>query len=137
LIRTTSSNLVVWASRKMTMKKHNAKALTLLGAALLTTSLSDNLSARSKDRGVKNVTVIVDGSGYHPSSVKLKAGQPVHLTFISKGESCANSIRIPALKKQFSLKPGQKKQVVFTPKKGQAIAFACSMNMFKGTAVAR
>ena len=85
----------------------------------------------------QHVTVTVDGNGYHPAAVNVKAGQEVHMTFVSKGDSCANSISIPALKKTISLKPGQKKEIVFTPKKGQTIAFACSMNMFKGKAVAK
>jgi len=74
---------------------------------------------------------------YHPAALNLKAGRPVHLTFVSKGASCANDIRIPALKKSISLKPGQKQEIVFTPKKGQTITFACSMNMFKAKVVAK
>ncbi len=52
-------------------------------------------------------------------------------------EGCANGISIPTLHKTLSLKPGQKKEVVFTPKKGQTIAFACTMKMFKGKVVAK
>ena len=85
----------------------------------------------------QHVTVTVTNDGYSPSTVRVKAGQEVHMTFVSKGSSCGNAIRIPALKKSINLQPGQKKEIVFTPKKGQTIAFACSMNMFKGKVVAR
>ena len=85
----------------------------------------------------QHVTVTVDGSGYHPATLNLKAGKPVHMTFVSKGDGCANEVSIPSLKKALNLKPGQKKEVVFTPKKGQTVAFACSMNMFKGKAMAK
>ena len=115
-------------------------AFTISTLALSAASLAaapQSTLAQGKSQTTQNITVIVDGNGYHPSSVKLKAGKPVRLTFLSKGESCANAVSIPALKKNFNLKPGQKKAVVFTPKQGQSIAFACSMNMFKGKAVAR
>ena len=113
--------------------------LMLLGlfAGVLAATAPHSALAHSKDKNVQNVTVTVDGSGYHPATLNLKAGRPVHLTFVSRGESCANSISIPALKKTFTLKPGQKREVVFTPKKGQTVAFACSMNMFKGKVVAK
>lgn len=108
-----------------------------LGAGLLATIAPQTVFAHGKDKNAHNVTVTVDGSGYHPASLNVKAGKPVHLTFVSKGGGCANEIRIPSLKKSINLKPGQKKEIVFTPKKGQTIAFACSMNMFKGKATAK
>lgn len=95
------------------------------------------VSAHGKGKHVQNVTINVTSNGYSPATVTLKAGQPVHMTFVSKGGGCANEIVIPALKKTISLKPGQKKALDFTPKKGQTIAFACSMKMFKGRAVAK
>ncbi len=102
-----------------------------LGAMLAATA-PHSVSAHGKDKHIQNIIVTVDGSGYHPSVVNLKAGKPVHITFVSKGESCANGIRIPSLKKSIDLKKGQKKEIVFTPKKGQTISFACKMNMLKG-----
>ena len=116
------------------MRNHTIAALTL-GAMLLPATHS--VFAHGKSKRTQHVTVNVTGSGYSPSTLHLKAGKPVHLTFVSKADSCANDILIPSLKKGFSLKPGQKKEIVFTPKKGQTIAFACSMNMFKGKATAK
>ena len=127
------------------MKKLNT-VVTISGlaltAALLTATAPYNAFAHGKDKHgkdkhVQNVTVSVDARGYHPAMVNVKAGQEVHMTFVSKGGGCANGISIPSLKKSISLKKGQKKEIVFTPKKGQTIAFACSMNMFKGKAVAK
>ena len=82
------------------------------------------------------MTVTIDAKGYHPATVNVKAGKEVHLTFVSKDASCANGVVIPALKQNFKLKVGQKKMISFTPQKGQNIAFACSMKMFKGNAKA-
>jgi len=118
------------------MKKLNVMAGLALGAGVLAVA-PQAVFAHGKDKLVQNVTVTVDGSGYHPAALNLKAGKPVHLTFVSKGGGCANEIRIPALKKSINLKPGQKQEVVFTPKKGQVIGFACSMKMFKGKATAK
>jgi len=122
------------------MQKHN-KVVTIaglaLGAGLMATTVPQTVFAHGKDKHTQTVTVTVDGNGYHPATLNLKAGKPVHLTFVSKGGGCANQIRIPSLKKSINLQPGQKKEVVFTPKKGQTIAFACSMNMFKGKAMAK
>lgn len=114
-----------------------------LGAALLGGSLAPQTSfaaavkIQKKAAKSQNVTVFIDSSGFHPAAVNVKAGQPVHLIFASKGSSCANHFSIPALKKTVSLQPGQKKEIVFTAKRGQTIAFACSMKMFKGTVKAK
>lgn len=117
------------------MKKLNTvvtiSALSL-GAGLLVATAPHNAFAHGKDKHVQNVTVTVDAKGYHPALVNVKAGQEVHMTFVSKGDGCSNGISIPSLKKSIDLKKGQKKEIVFTPKKGQTIAFACKMNMFKG-----
>lgn len=122
---------------KKKIKVVTVSALLALGAGVLAATAPHSALAHGKNKHVQNVTVTVDGSGYHPATLSLKAGRPVHLTFVSKGGGCANQVSIPALKKTFSLKPGQKKEVVFTPKKGQTIAFACGMKMFKGKVVAK
>ena len=120
-------------------KMNAAMAGLALGAGfLIGAGAPDVAQARGAGKAKsQHVTITVSGSGYAPSTVSVKDGQPVRLTFHSKGDSCANTVSIPALKKTLSLKPGQKKDVVFTPKKGQTIAFACSMKMFKGKVVAR
>ena len=129
------------------MQKHNKVvkiAGLALGAGMLAATVAPQTVFAHGDKphhkgGHKDqhVTVTVDGKGYHPAMVNLKAGQEVHMTFVSKGGGCANQIRIPSLKKSINLKPCQKKEVVFTPKKGQTIAFACSMKMFKGSVTAK
>lgn len=120
----------------------NSKIVTIatlaLGAGLLATIAPQTVFAHGDKPHHKgghkdqHVTVTVDAKGYHPAQVNVKAGQEVHMTFVSKGDGCSNGIRIPSLKKSIDLKKGQKKEIVFTPKKGQTIAFACKMNMFKG-----
>ena len=91
----------------------------------------------ASNQNAQKVTVVVDGNGYTPSTLQVKAGQPVALTFDSKGESCGNIVVIPALNKTAKLKVGEQKTINFTPKAGQTVAFACSMKMFKGEISAR
>jgi len=123
------------------MKKLNVVAGLALGAGLWAATVApQNVLAhdtKGKTHKDQHVTVTVDSAGYHPATINVKAGQEVHLMFVSKGGGCANEVRIPALKKSIDLKPGQKKEVVFTPKKGQIIGFACSMKMYTGTVVAK
>ena len=117
---------------------NNLKILTglALGAAFAGASLAPRPAFAHGDKH-QDVTVSIDGQGYHPSTVSVKAGKEVHLTFVSKDASCANGVVIPALKQNFKLKVGQKKMIAFTPKKGQTIAFACAMNMRKGSIKAK
>ena len=107
-----------------------------LGAGLLGASLAPRTTFAHGDKH-QDVTVTIDGKGYHPAMLNVKAGKEVHLTFVSKDASCANKISIPGLKQTVSLKKGEKKTISFTPKKGQTIAFACTMKMFKGSVKAK
>ncbi|HXI15745.1 MAG TPA: cupredoxin domain-containing protein [Chloroflexota bacterium] len=107
-----------------------------MGAGLLV-GATPNAASAAPGKATQRVTVVVDSSGYKPATVNVKAGQPVQLTFLSKGSSCANTVSVPALKKTLSLKTGQKKTLTFTPKKGQTLAFACPMKMYQGKVVAR
>jgi plastocyanin domain-containing protein len=107
----------------------------LLSAGLLTATLPTPDARAHGDE--QHVTVTITDKGYSPSSIAVKGGKRVAMTFVSKGDGCGNSVTIPALKKSFTLKKGQKKNIAFTPKKGQTIAFACSMNMYKGKVVAK
>ena len=106
----------------------------LLSAGLFIGGVSQNVQAHG---GAQDVTVTITSKGYSPSSINVKGGQKVHMTFVSKGDGCGNAVTIPALKKTFTLKKGQKKSIAFTPKKGQTISFACSMKMYKGKVVAK
>ncbi len=110
-----------------------------LGAGLLGASIAPQIASAhgGKDHKDQKVTVSIDAKGFHPATIKVKPGQEVHLTFVSKGEGCANAFIIPALKQNVTLKKGEKKEIVFTPKKGQVIGFACKMGMFKGTVTAK
>ena len=86
---------------------------------------------------VQKATVTING-GYSPATLNVTAGRPVEITFVRKSAAgCDGELVIPALKVNKTLKQGEKTVVKFTPKKGQTIAFACGMNMYKGQVVAK
>lgn len=118
-----------------TKKMSGLAAGALLSAGLLTATMpTPNAEAHG---GEQHVTVTITDKGYSPSSVSVKGGQKVSMKFVSKGGGCGNSVVIPAIKQKFTLKKGQTKTIVFTPKKGQTVGFACAMGMLKGKVVAK
>lgn len=89
-------------------------------------------------QGVQKVTVRVENAGYTPSSVAVKAGKPVELTFVlGKNPGCGQVVQLPALGVKRTLKAGEKSVVKFTPKKTGSLAFTCGMNMYKGQVVVK
>ncbi len=72
--------------------------------------------------------------GYKTGAATVKAGKPVALTFYLKSDAgCGNIVAFPTAKWQKNLKVGEKATVTFTPKKSGTLAFACDMNMMKGS----
>ena len=89
----------------------------------------------STSKGVQKTTIVVDG-GFSPSTINVKAGHPVQLTFDTKHKACISSVNFPGMKMKKVLTDGKKTIFTFTPKKG-TYAFACPMNMMKGKVVAK
>lgn len=83
------------------------------------------------------IAVTVDGTGFHPDRIAAKAGQPVTLALTrTSDETCATEIVIPAMNIDTKLPLNERVEVTVTPGAKGEIAFACGMNMFKGTIVA-
>lgn len=85
---------------------------------------------------VQKATIVVDNA-FKPSTLKVKAGQPVELTFYTKHRGCATAVVFDDLKLRKDLKDGTKTVFKFTPKKAGKYAFACPMKMMKGTLIVR
>jgi len=80
----------------------------------------------------QNVTVEITDKGFEPSSLKLKAGAPVKVTFLRKtDETCAKEVVIKDYNINRKLPLNEPVTVEFTPRKGE-FAFACGMDMIKG-----
>jgi YHS domain-containing protein/plastocyanin len=115
-----------------------SKTLTALATSALITGAAHAAPARkapaktSKAAPQKVMVMLPDG--YKTGAATVKAGKPVALTFhLTKDAGCGNSVSVPAAKWTKALKVGEKATVTFTPKKSGPLAFACSMNMMKGT----
>jgi plastocyanin len=83
------------------------------------------------------VEMTVDGGGFHPDRVPAKAGQPVTLAITrTTDETCGTEIVIPAHGINTKLPLNERVEVTLTPAASGEIAFACGMDMMKGTIVA-
>jgi hypothetical protein len=98
-------------------------------------SKGQTTASAQTSNGTQRATVTING-GYSPSSVKVKAGKPVELTFVAgKNLGCGNELVFKGLNIKRMLKAGEKTVVKFTPKKGQDLSFTCGMGMYKGSIV--
>ncbi|MGH9838464.1 MAG: cupredoxin domain-containing protein [Blastocatellia bacterium] len=80
----------------------------------------------------QTATVEINGKGFDPSSLKLKAGVPAKVTFVRKtDEGCAKEVVIKEYKINRDLPLNEPVTVEFTPRKGE-FTFACAMGMLKG-----
>lgn len=102
-----------------------------------TSSPSTTSSGVSSAQGVQTVAIRVSATGFSPSVVNLKAGQPTRLIFTRVEEGCGTEVVFPDLKITKKLPLNQAVSVDITPKAGQSLSFACGMNMFKGQVLVR
>ena len=95
-------------------------------------------SPAKKSHAMKGQTVVVNNGKYSPSTINVKAGKPVHLTFkLGAHPGCGDTLVIKGYGIKKKLTPGKGTMVMFTPKKSGRIAFTCGMGMYKGTIVAK
>jgi plastocyanin domain-containing protein len=84
-------------------------------------------------RGMQEVVVRVVDGGYSPSSVRVKAGRPVRLTFDRQEASgCSEIVGIPEFGIRVLLPPFQTTTVEFTPAEPGTYSFGCGMGMLRG-----
>lgn len=96
------------------------------------TTTNESVAATVNEDGKQTATIIVK-DGYHPSRIVLKKGVPAVLTFELQEKSCTDVVRIADLDIQTNLTYGKGTNVEFTPNATGEFAFACPMDMFKGT----
>lgn len=112
------------------------KNITLILVSLAAVAAHAQHHAAAPTKGVQRATIVVD-NGFSPAAVKVRAGKPVQLTFDVKHRACATSVIFSGLKLNKPLVDGKKTVVTFTPKKAGTYAFACPMNMLKGSVVVK
>ena len=87
---------------------------------------------------VAPIAISVDASGYHPGSVRAPAGKPVHLIFTrTSDEGCGHQVVFPTLGIRRDLPLNQPVTVDVTMPASGSVAFACGMNMLRGSVVAQ
>ena len=87
--------------------------------------------------GRPTVKIMVDAVGYHPSEAKAQAGKPVRLEFTrTTEEGCGQEVVFPTLNVKKNLPLNQPVAVDVTMPASGSIAFACGMDMMKGSIVA-
>jgi RND family efflux transporter MFP subunit len=80
--------------------------------------------------------VTVTEKGFEPSRVQVRGGASTRITFVrTSDKSCATEVLFPSLNIKRALPLNEPVVVEFTPSKDREIAFACGMNMLKGSVV--
>jgi plastocyanin domain-containing protein len=117
-----------------------SQLLVLLGgiAAILTVNWYFFVAGRpaavavSGARGIQEAAITVLG-GYSPAVIKVRAGQPVRLTFdCQETSSCSEEIVFPDFGIRKFLPSHQKTTVEFTPDQPGTYDFTCGMSMLRG-----
>lgn len=86
--------------------------------------------------GVPEVTITVKG-GYDPALIRVRAGQPVRLTFDrQETSSCSEEIVFPDFGVKKFLPAFEKTTVEVTPLSPGKYGFTCGMSMLHGALVA-
>ena len=85
---------------------------------------------------VQTAKVTVGEKGYEPTTVALRAGLLARITFVrTTDKTCGTEVVFPSLNIKRALPLNEPVVVEFTPAKAGEIAFACSINMFRGSVV--
>lgn len=85
---------------------------------------------------VQEAKISVGDTSFEPSRLMLRAGVPARLTFTRTSEkTCATSVVFASLKIKKELPLNAPVTIEFTPGQAGEIAFACGMNMLRGTVV--
>ena len=83
------------------------------------------------------ITIRVGGSGFSPSRIEGRPGEPLTLRFLrTSAQTCATRVVFPTLGLARDLPLNEPVDVSFVPGSGET-HFACGMGMFKGDVVVR
>jgi RND family efflux transporter MFP subunit len=97
----------------------------------------DGAAAEGTNTSVQTWKVVVTGSGFEPSTISVRVGTPVRITFLrTTDQTCATEIVFPSLNIRRALPLNEPATIEFTPDTTGTIAFACGMNMLRGAIVA-
>ena len=85
----------------------------------------------------RRIDIEVTVKGFTPASVTVEPGLPIDLVFTRRtDQTCATEVVVPSLKTRKPLPLNEAVPIRLTPEKDD-IAFACGMNMLKGSLVVK
>lgn len=91
-----------------------------------------------ESKGAQKATVLVQDGKYTPSTIEVKKGKPVQITFKGgKKMGCGATIEFKSLKQTKTVKEGKTVAFSFTPSSAGEVKFACSMDMIRGKVVVK
>lgn len=105
--------------------------------AVLPATGSEDTDTTVEDTGreAQVITMTQSGSGYSPSTLRVKQDVPVRWVITSESSfSCASSLVVPSLNIKKNLKKGEN-IIEFTPTEKGTIPFSCSMGMYRGSII--
>ena len=109
-------------------------ALTSSGTAASTSDARSGVM--QGDIKVQEVRVTVTETSFDSQRLTLRAGVPARVTFTrTSDKTCATAVVFPSLNIRRELPLNEAVTIEFTPDKAGEIAFACGMNMLRGTVV--
>jgi len=80
------------------------------------------------------IKINVGSSGYEPSQITVKKGEPVKLAFQrTDAQNCAGTVVFPQLNISRQLPVGETIIIELTPNEMGELTFSCGMGMYKGT----
>ena len=86
----------------------------------------------------REARVTITEKGFEPDRIIVSGGGPVRLTLLrTSDKSCATEVVFPSLDIRRQLPLNQPVLIEFIPKQSGEIAFACGMDMLRGTVVVR
>lgn len=95
-------------------------------------------TATSAQASEGSVAIKVDATGYHPAEATAPAGKPVKLVFTrTTDDGCGQQLVFPDLDIRKDLPLNEPVTVDVTMPASGKIAFACGMDMYRGSIVAK
>ncbi len=105
-----------------------------LRSAAATVAPSATASAPTRSMNAQEARVTVTDAGFDPQRITLHAGVPARLTFVrTSATTCATTVVFASLNIRRELPLNTPVTIEFTPSKAGEIAFACGINMLRGT----
>lgn len=106
------------------------------GDSAISPGESAGVGTRTPGSAIPEVTIVVNG-GYSPSSIRVKARQPVRLLFDRRDTSaCSEEVVFPDFNIRRFLPTGKTTTVEITPPAAGRYEFMCGMSMLRGTVIA-